>query len=326
MKLQNILIALAVTGTAMLTSCVTQEKYNEAQALASKYYDDALNCNEKLEAANVKNKELTDELERLKAAKQKMEADTTNLSRELKRVQEDCAKMQEQNMNLLEKLSTSKSKEEVQTLMAEMQDLQSQLIKREDSLFQAERDLADKQKELEEKNKKISELNELIKEKERKMQEIKDKIKNALASYGDDGIQVSTRGGRIYVSLDEQLLFQSGKWDVNKNGEAALKNLSDILAQHTDLNILVEGHTDNVPYNGTGNVIDNWDLSVKRATAVVRILLKNSSVDPANITAAGRGEYCPVDAKNTPEARQKNRRTEIILSPDIDEVLKLIEN
>ena len=113
---------------------------------------------------------------------------------------------------------------------------------------------------------------------------------------------------------------------MNKNGEAALKNLSDILAQHTDLNILVEGHTDNVPYNGTGNVIDNWDLSVKRATAVVRILLKNSSVDPANITAAGRGEYCPVDAKNTPEARQKNRRTEIILSPDIDEVLKLIEN
>lgn len=326
MKLQNILIALAVTGTAMFTSCVTQEKYNEAQALASKYYDDALNCNEKLEAANVKNKELTDELERLKAAKQKIEADTTNLSRELKRVQEDCAKMQEQNMNLLEKLSTSKSKEEVQALMAEMQDLQSQLIKREDALFQAERDLADKQKELEEKNKKISELNELIKEKERKMQEIKDKIKNALASYGDDGIQVTTRGGRIYVSLDEQLLFQSGKWDVNKNGEAALKNLSDILAQHTDLNILVEGHTDNVPYNGTGNVTDNWDLSVKRATAVVRILLKNSSVDPANITAAGRGEYCPVDAKNTPEARQKNRRTEIILSPDIDEVLKLIDN
>lgn len=326
MKLQHILIALAVTGTAMLTSCVTQEKYNEAQALASKYYDDALNCNEKLEAANVKNKELTDELDRLKAAKLKMEADTTNLSRELKRVQEDCAKMQEQNMNLLEKLSTSKSKEEVQALMAEMQDLQSQLIKREDALFQAERDLADKQKELEEKNKKISELNELIKEKERKMQEIKDKIKNALASYGDDGIQVTTRGGRIYVSLDEQLLFQSGKWDVNKNGEAALKNLSDILAQHTDLNILVEGHTDNVPYNGTGNVIDNWDLSVKRATAVVRILLKNSSVDSANITAAGRGEYCPVDAKNTPEARQKNRRTEIILSPDIDEVLKLIEN
>lgn len=326
MKLQNVLIALAVTGTAMFTSCVTQEKYNEAQALASRYYDDAQNCNKQLEAATVKNKELTNELERLKAAKQKMEADTTNLSRELKRVQDDCAKMQEQNMNLLEKLRTSKSKEEVQVLLAEMQDLQSELLKREDALFQAERDLADKQKELEAKNQKITELNELIKEKERKMQEIKDKIKNALASYGDEGIQVTTKNGRIYVSLDEQLLFQSGKWSVNKNGEAALKNLSDILAQHSDLNILVEGHTDNIPYSGSGNVIDNWDLSVKRATAVVRILLSNTSVDPANITAAGRSQYCPTDPANTSEARQKNRRTEIILSPDIDEVLKLIEN
>ena len=116
------------------------------------------------------------------------------------------------------------------------------------------------------------------------------------------------------MSLDEQLLFQSGKWDVNKNGEAALRNLSDILAQHSDLNILVEGHTDNIPYGGSGNITDNWDLSVKRATAVVKILLQNSSVDPANITAAGRSQYCPVDSENTAAARQKNRRTEIIRS------------
>ncbi len=310
--------AIALT-VVLMASCVTKEKYNEAQNLASRYYDDAQDCNTKLDAAKVKISELTDELSRLKASAEKMAADTVKLSRELKRVQDDCAEMQQQNMSLLDKLQTSKSQEEFQALLAEIQKLQNELMQREDSLFKAERELSDKEA-------KIAELNSMIQEKERKMQEIKESIKNALAGYEGEGIQVTTKNGRIYVSLDEQLLFQSGKWNVNSNGETALTKLAGVLAEQKELYITVEGHTDNIPYNGSGNILDNWDLSVKRATAVVRILLKNPDVDPSRITAAGRSQFCPTDAENTAEARQKNRRTEIILSPNLDEVMKIINN
>lgn len=318
MRIKISTITAIALSAVLLASCVTKQKYDEAQNLASKYYDDAQDCNTKLAAVNVKIDELSDELSRIKAAADKMAADTVKLSRELRRVQDDCAEMQQQNMDLLSKLQTSKSQEEVQAMLAEIQQLQNALMAREDSLFKAERELSAKEA-------KIAELNAMIQEKERKMQEIKESIKNALAGYEGDGIQVTTRNGRIYVSLDEQLLFQSGKWNVNEKGETALTKLAGVLAEHKDLYITVEGHTDNVPYNGSGNILDNWDLSVKRATAVVRILLKNPDVDPANITAAGRSQFCPIDAENTSEARQKNRRTEIILSPNLDEVMKILE-
>lgn len=318
MRIKISTITVIALSAVLLASCVTKQKYDEAQNLASKYYDDAQDCNTKLAAANVKIDELSDELSRIKAAADKMAADTVKLSRELRRVQDDCAEMQQQNMDLLSKLQTSKSQEEVQAMLAEIQQLQNALMAREDSLFKAERELSAKEA-------KIAELNAMIQEKERKMQEIKESIKNALSGYEGDGIQVTTRNGRIYVSLDEQLLFQSGKWNVNEKGETALTKLAGVLAEHKDLYITVEGHTDNVPYNGSGNILDNWDLSVKRATAVVRILLKNPDVDPANITAAGRSQFCPIDAENTSEARQKNRRTEIILSPNLDEVMKILE-
>ncbi|HOH96050.1 MAG: OmpA family protein [Paludibacteraceae bacterium] len=306
-------------------SCVTQEKYNEAKESEARYYDEARRCGESLASANVKNKELEAELTRLKALKAKADADTAKLSKELRRVQDDCNNMQEQNRALLEKLQTSKSKEEAQAMLAEIQALQSELIKREDALFQAERQLSDKQKELELRNAKISELTDLIADKERKMQEIKEKIKKALTSYEGDGLQITTKNGRIYVSLDEQLLFQSGKWDVDARGAAAISKLSTVLAQHKDINVMVEGHTDNVPYNGSGNILDNWDLSVKRATAIVRILLKSGDLEPERVIASGRSEYNPVDTDNTSDARKRNRRTEIILSPNLDELMKIFE-
>ena len=105
----------------------------------------------------------------------------------------------------------------------------------------------------------------------------------------------------------------------------ALNRLANVLAQNKDIHIMVEGHTDDVPYKGTGNITDNWDLSVKRATSIVRILLNNRDIAPARITAAGRGEYMPVATGRTADARKKNRRTEIILSPNLDELMKIFE-
>jgi chemotaxis protein MotB len=138
-------------------------------------------------------------------------------------------------------------------------------------------------------------------------------------------LQIESRNGRIYVSLDEKLLFQSGKWNVDSRGKQAIKQLSSVLAAQKDIDILVEGHTDNVPYGGNGNVTDNWDLSVKRATAIVRILLENNELEASRVMAAGRGEFNPIDTANTKEARQKNRRTEIILTPKLTDLLQLFE-
>ena len=122
------------------------------------------------------------------------------------------------------------------------------------------------------------------------------------------------------------MLFKTGQWEVDPKGQQALSNLAEVLGQNPDINVLVEGHTDNVPMRGTGSVKDNWDLSVMRATAVTRILLKNKGIEPKRITSAGRGEFFPIDEDKTPEARQKNRRTEIILTPRLDEIFRILEN
>ena len=130
----------------------------------------------------------------------------------------------------------------------------------------------------------------------------------------------------MYVSLDESLLFASGKTAVEPKGVEALKNVAKVLEQNTDINIVVEGHTDDVPMKGTGDIKDNWDLSVMRATSVTKILLQGANINPTRITSAGRGEFFPIDAAKTPEARKKNRRTEIILTPKLDELLKVLGN
>ena len=172
---------------------------------------------------------------------------------------------------------------------------------------------------------KQNELNAMIAQKEQKLNEIKLLVTNALHGLNGNGLSIEMKNGRIYVSLDEDLLFQSGRWEVDNRGVQALNRLANVLAQNKDIHIMVEGHTDDVPYKGTGNITDNWDLSVKRATSIVRILLNNRDIAPARITAAGRGEYMPVATGRTADARKKNRRTEIILSPNLDELMKIFE-
>ncbi len=133
------------------------------------------------------------------------------------------------------------------------------------------------------------------------------------------------KDGKVYVSLDEKLLFKSGSYEIDANGRNALKKLAGVLEKNPGIQVMIEGHTDNVPYNpGSGQLRDNWDLSVKRATTVVRVLLEGSTINPRRLTAAGRSEYLPVDARNASDARQKNRRTEIVLTPDLSELYDLI--
>ena len=309
----------------LASSCVTQAKYNEVLDSEAKLYEQAKECDKELNKANAKISDLEAQIAKLSKEKETIEEDTTRLSRELQRVVEDCNRMQEQNANLLDKLKGASSKKEIQNMLEEIQALQSELIQREDALFKAERALKEKQAELEDRNAKITELTKLLEERDQYLNSLKDKVMKALAPFEADGLKVSEKGGKVYVSMDEKLLFQSGRWVVDNKGATAIRELSKVLATTKDVDIVVEGHTDNVPFSGNGNIIDNWDLSVKRATSIVRILLENKDIDPTKVSASGRGEYCPVETADTKEARKANRRIEIILTPNLDELLKIFE-
>ncbi|MDB2653276.1 OmpA family protein, partial [Flavobacteriales bacterium] len=168
-------------------------------------------------------------------------------------------------------------------------------------------------------------LNQLLKQKDANLTKLKSNVATALLGFKGEGLSVEQRNGKLYVSLENSLLFPSGSWDVNSNGEKAITELSKVLSSQTDLQILVEGHTDNVPYVSEGMVKDNWDLSVMRATSIVKILTNNKGLNASNITAAGRGPYNPLLDNDSPENRAVNRRIEIILSPNIDALLNLLE-
>jgi chemotaxis protein MotB len=140
-----------------------------------------------------------------------------------------------------------------------------------------------------------------------------------------EGLTVVQKNGKVYVSLEEDLLFASGKYAVGSAGVSALNKLSTALAGQKDLEILVEGHTDSIPLSGKSEVKDNWDLSVLRATAVVKVLMSNPNLNPTQLTAAGRGEYVPFTTNTTKEGRSANRRIEIILAPNLDDLFDLLE-
>lgn len=221
---------------------------------------------------------------------------------------------------------------ETRRLLNELQSTQEDLALKQQLLKEAEADLAGRrqdvnrlQAELEARNARLMEMEEMLYEKDRIMDDLREKVAEALLGFEGQGLTVTRRDGNVYVSLEEQLLFQTGSTVVDPNGVRALQQLARVLANNPNINIMIEGHTDNVPFRKGASIKDNWDLSVMRATSIVRILLDAADIDPTRITAAGRGEFFPVDPANTPEARRKNRRTEIILSPDLSELYQILD-
>jgi len=179
-------------------------------------------------------------------------------------------------------------------------------------------------KELGERSSRVAELEGMIAAKDADMKRLKDAISNALTDFEGKGLTVEQRGGKVYVSMENKLLFQSGSWAVGTQGKQAVNQLGAVLADNPEIAILIEGHTDNVPYSGNGQLSGNWDLSTKRATAIVNILRENATINPENLTAAGRGEYAPIASNETAEGKAKNRRIEVILTPKLDEISKLL--
>ena len=222
---------------------------------------------------------------------------------------------------------------ETRKLLLELKAAQENLQKKEDLLRQLEQSLDAKKAsldemtfELDKKNAKMTELEQILEAQKKIVQDLKTKVSEALLGFENKGLTVTVKNGKVYVSLDEKLLFKTASWEIDANGKNALKNLAGVLEKNPDIQITIEGHTDNVPFNPSGGQLtDNWDLSVKRATTVVRVLLEGSKIDPKRLTASGRSQYLPVDENSTSDARQKNRRTEIILTPDLTELYRLID-
>tara|TARA_B110000008_G_scaffold232335_1_gene235852 strand:+ start:1333 stop:2229 length:897 start_codon:yes stop_codon:yes gene_type:complete len=172
----------------------------------------------------------------------------------------------------------------------------------------------------------VGELERLIIEKEQNLSLLKKNLSNALLNFEGKGLTVEQRNGKVYVSMENKLLFKSGSWTVGSQGKKAINQLSKVLAKNPEINVLIEGHTDNVPYSGNGPIQNNWDLSTKRATSIVLLILKDNQILPQKITAAGRGEFLPIGPNNTNKGRSTNRRIEVILTPQLDTISELLEN
>ena len=170
----------------------------------------------------------------------------------------------------------------------------------------------------------IRELQNMINEQQQKVQDLLTNVENALLGFNSDELTVTKKNGKVYVALSDKLLFASGSANVDKRGAEALGKLAEVLNRQTDIDVYIEGHTDNVPIR-TAQFKDNWDLSVIRATSVVRILTKDYKVSPLQIQPTGRGEYMPVADNSTTEGRSRNRRTEIIMAPRIDKLLDMLQ-
>ncbi len=191
------------------------------------------------------------------------------------------------------------------------------------ALQQKSDELNDKEKLLAEREKNLLELQQIIARQDSASKRLNEILHKALMGFKADELSVEMKNGKVYVSMSDKLLFSSGSAVVEEKGKSALKVLADVLAKNPDVEVLVEGHTDNVPIK-TAIFKDNWDLSVVRATSIVRILTDEYKLAPTRVTASGRGEYFPKISNDTAEGRAKNRRTEIILSPKLDEIMKLI--
>ena len=181
------------------------------------------------------------------------------------------------------------------------------------------------QSDLEERSQRVEELEAMLKAREEAIASIRRQVSDALLGFEGKGLTISTRYGKVYVSMEDKLLFRSGSYEIGREGEKAVRDLAKVLAANPDINVMVEGHTDDVRYTPNAYLKDNLDLSAKRATTVVRLLLENKDIAPERIVAAGRGESLPIAEGKTAEARAKNRRTEIILTPKYDELMKLME-
>ena len=313
------IILLAFAGL-LGTSCVSTKVHRTLQDKYDILTNEADQLRQQSETRAAENTELQREIGEVRRAVNILVTDTTENFERMRTLQTKYDRLSKQYDYLLDNNSSliAASARENKALMDEIATIQTRLQAKEDSL-NTERRMLEKGRA------RMEELERIIGRQDSTVNYVRQKVADALLGFTGKGLTVNMRDGKVYVSLENSLLFAPGSWDVAPNGKIALQNLAGVLAENQDISILVEGHTDDDPYRGQSQVRDNWDLSVMRATNVVKILTTNASLDPKRITAAGRGEFVPLVANDSPANKAVNRRTEIILTPDLSELANLLE-
>lgn len=316
-------------------SCVPQRLMEETKAKLTSCETESTSLKKSNQEFEAKNAEMKETIVKEQKELAGLQRDTAIMGSNLKLLQNKYDKLNQVNDQLLDKYNRMLvgSEKDNAALSGKLQLTQEQLLKKEDELKALEAKLNKQQQdldalaaELKKREARVNELEEVLKKKDQATADLKKKLQDALMGFEGKGLTITQKNGKVYVSMDESLLFESGKTAVQPKGVEALKHVAKVLEQNSDINVLIEGHTDDVPMKGAGEIKDNWDLSVIRATSVTKIILQNSKTEPTRITSAGRGEFFPIDPSKTPEARKKNRRTEIILTPKLDELLKVLDN
>ena len=317
--IKRLLILTLVISTS--TSCVSSKLYKE---LEGKY----TNLKNDYDSLNANNESVLNDKDALQNQFDQLENeyDTTVLERN--QLQQDVTALQKKydalndSYTALEQNSSKAIADNVQKnreLLAQLDAKEMALAAENNRLLKLEADML-------ERSQRIAELEALIASKDQAMRDLKDAISKALTAFEGKGLTVEQRDGKVYVSMENKLLFKSGSWAIGSEGRTAIEQLGNVLAANPDIAVLIEGHTDNDPFSTSGQIADNWDLSTKRATAIVQILNENEAINPESLTAAGRGEYAPIASNKTNEGKAKNRRIEVVLTPKLDEISKLLNN
>jgi chemotaxis protein MotB len=307
-------ISLGLLIVALSSSCVSKKIYNDIE---SKYAD-----------LKKENRSISDENADLLKTKSQLELERDGLNKELAKVKSEREKLQadyaalNKKMDVLKDSYAALEKNSSESLKANMSKNRELL----DQLGAKEKALALEQEQLNKNNQRLKELEDLIAAKEASMRKLKETLSKALNGFEGKGLTVEQKNGKVYVSMENKLLFNSGSWAVGSEGKKAVVEVGKVLGDNPDIAVLIEGHTDDVPYAGSGPIADNWDLSTKRATAIVAILSENKLVNKQNLTAAGRGEFSPLASNATTEGKSKNRRIEIILTPRLDEIADMLKD
>jgi len=316
MKLRILTIS---TLLALGTSCVSSKKYNDLEGRNADLQRENRSMNEDLNSFRSNSEKLGNDLASLQKEYDAATTERNDLMQKYAALQKNYSSLEE-SYDALEQNSSAAILENSR----QNRELLAQLDEKEADLLTEKNRLEKLQKDLSLRSQRIDELESVIAAKDAKMNALKNAVSNALTNFEGKGLSVEQKDGKVYVSMENKLLFDSGSWAVNQEGRKAVKQLGSVLAQNPDIAVLIEGHTDNVPYGGSGQLKDNWDLSTKRATSIVQILRENNQIDPQSLTAAGRGEYAPI-AKNDSEAgKAKNRRIEVILTPKLDEITRVL--
>ncbi|QZK89140.1 OmpA family protein [Flavobacterium sp. CHNK8] len=307
-------ISIGLLVLALSTSCVSKKIYND---LESKFTD-----------LKKENRTLADENAALSQAKNQLEIDRDALKADLDKSTVALARAAadlEASKNKYKMLQDSYTALEKNSGDA----LQSNMKKNRDLLDQLDekgRALALEQERLSKSAQRLKELEDLIAAKEASMKKLKETLSKALNSFEGKGLTVEQKNGKVYVSMENKLLFNSGSWAVGSEGKKAVVELGKVLGDNPDISVLIEGHTDDDAFTASGPIADNWDLSTKRATSIVGILSENKKINKQNLTAAGRGEFSPLGSNATAEGKAKNRRIEIILTPRLDAIAEMLND